>query len=269
MILIFDTYGGLCNQFYDIQCAINFCSINNIQFSFRHASLRNKDLKTWFDIKIDELFDLSFLKKNVLYIENIVNLNLKNTYNYDGKMLSNQILKRENILCDLKKIDKSFIVLKQFWVIFQFQEIVDDVYKSIKPSEKIMKKYQEIRDYLDLRKNNYNFIHYRYEHDFIDYFGMQKKKSLLDILMENPFSNKQLKIYIATTNLEGLLKHNLEKLNHLILYKNEKSLENFNFEEKAFIDYMIGLNSLEVCGHSKSSFSNILNYLKGTNFYYE
>ena len=80
-----------------------------------------------------------------------------------------------------------------------------------------------------------------------------------------------MKIYIATTNLKKLLKEGniFEKeLKDVILYKNEDSLENWNFEEKAFIDYMIGLNSLEVLGHHNSSFSVMLNNLKGTNNYY-
>jgi len=43
-IIIFDTYGGLCNQFYDIQNSINFCLKNNIKFTFRYASFRNDNL---------------------------------------------------------------------------------------------------------------------------------------------------------------------------------------------------------------------------------
>jgi hypothetical protein len=46
------------------------------------------------------------------------------------------------------------------------------------------------------------------------------------------------------------------------------STNGYNYEEKAFIDYMIGLNSSEIYGHSKSSFSYMLNGIKGTNNYY-
>ena len=44
MFLIFDTYAGLCNQMYDINAAINFCMINNIEFTFRYAALRYKKI---------------------------------------------------------------------------------------------------------------------------------------------------------------------------------------------------------------------------------
>ena len=36
-IIIFDTFCGLCNQFYDIQKGINFCLKNNIKFTFRYS----------------------------------------------------------------------------------------------------------------------------------------------------------------------------------------------------------------------------------------
>jgi hypothetical protein len=47
MLLIFDTKGGLCNQFYDIMNGINFCLKYNIFFTFRYCSFRNEDLKSW------------------------------------------------------------------------------------------------------------------------------------------------------------------------------------------------------------------------------
>ena len=50
MILIFDTYSGLCNQMYDIFSAINFCHIHNIYFTFRYANFRNNNLVTWTNV---------------------------------------------------------------------------------------------------------------------------------------------------------------------------------------------------------------------------
>ena len=44
--------------------------------------------------------------------------------------------------------------------------------------------------------------------------------------------------------------------------------DNLNFEELAFIDFMIGKNAQQVIGHSKSSFSVILNSSHNTNNYY-
>jgi hypothetical protein len=274
MILIFDTYAGLCNQFYDIQCAINFCLIHNIEFSFRYASFRNNDLISWYNVPFHELFDTSFLKKYDLYIDYnqlYLKLNYENTFNFHDTVCCNRFLSRENILEQLLKINKSCIILKQFWDIYAFKEIREDINRVIIPSSKIMRMYNQIKIQLSLQTNNYNFFHYRYEHDFIRHFKIKNMKSLKEIISEKPFLNKDLKIYIATTNLKQLLKEGniFEKeLKDIILYKNEDSLENWNFEEKAFIDYMIGLNSLEVLGHHNSSFSVMLNNLKGTNNYY-
>ena len=43
---------------------------------------------------------------------------------------------------------------------------------------------------------------------------------------------------------------------------------NLNFEQQGFIDYMFGLNSVECYGHSKSSFSCMINSIKKTNNFY-
>ena len=68
LILIFDTYGGLCNQFMDISQGINFCITYNVLFTFRHCSFRNNDLTTWNNQPFEKLFDLTFLDKYKLYI---------------------------------------------------------------------------------------------------------------------------------------------------------------------------------------------------------
>ena len=57
--------------------------------------------------------------------------------------------------------------------------------------------------------------------------------------------------------------------NSQIVSKNEDELTDYNFEELAFVDYMFGLNSNELFGHSKSSFSTMLNHIKKTNNYYD
>jgi competence transcription factor ComK len=269
MILIFDTYSGLCNQFYDIQCAINFCIINNIIFTFRYASFRNEDLVTWYNVPFSKLFDTTFLEKYPTYIDfDKLNLNNENTYNYDGKLFANQMLVRNNITEQLVKIGKPHIVLKQFWDTYMFNKVVEDVYRYLIPSEKIIKKYKEIKNDLNLIDNNYNFIHYRYEHDFINHFRIKNMKSLKDLILERKFTDKNLKIYIATTNIKKLLENDFKHVKEIILYKNENNLSDFNFEENAFIDFLIGLKSKEIYGHSNSSFSTMLNNLKATNNYY-
>ena len=45
-------------------------------------------------------------------------------------------------------------------------------------------------------------------------------------------------------------------------------LFDLNFEQKAFIDYMFGVNSVECYGHHKSSFSVMINNVKETKNYY-
>jgi len=57
-----------------------------------------------------------------------------------------------------------------------------------------------------------------------------------------------------------------------IVFKEEdhELIENLNFEERAFVDYLFGLHSIEVCGHSNSSFSHMLNNSKlSCNYYNE
>jgi hypothetical protein len=83
------------------------------------------------------------------------------------------------------------------------------------------------------------------------------------------FKNPNLKIYIATSNIRELINLNDSELRNIIISKNENKLLDYNFEEKAFIDYMFGLNSTEVFGHSKSSFSHMLNSFKNTSNYYD
>jgi hypothetical protein len=271
MILIFDTYSGLCNQFYDIQCAINFCLLNQISFTFRFASFRNNNLTSCYNVPFSELFDTSFLSKYSLYIpfhQLESKLNNHNTFNYENTVCCNNFLSRENIIHQLKNINKEYIVLKQFWDIYLFKEIIEDVNRSLVPSVKIMNKYHEIKKDLSLENNNYNFIHYRYEHDFVDHFKLTNMKNLIEIIEENPFQRKDLKVYIATTNLDTMIHTNENFLKHRIVFKKENNLVDWNFEQKAFIDYMIGLNSQEVIGHHNSSFSVMLNNLKATNNYY-
>ena len=53
-----------------------------------------------------------------------------------------------------------------------------------------------------------------------------------------------------------------------MLYK-KNNYDHLNFEEQAFIDFLIGKDSYELYGHSKSSFSRVLNSSKQTNNYYD
>jgi hypothetical protein len=270
MIVIFDTFGGLCNQIYDIHCGINFCIYNHIKFSFRYCSFRNNNLTSWYNEKFTKLFDTSFLTKyHDLYVDyDNLSLTSENTYNYHGERAT--LLFSDDFINEIKNIDKEFIVLKQFFSLHKFQNIVEHVFPHLLPSKNLVAIYKEIKSKLFTFDEKYNFIHYRYEDDFTKHFNIEVKDLKTIILtFKKKFANPDLKIYIACTNISKLIDLNNPELRDIIISKNENELQKFNFEEKAFIDYMFGLHSNEIFGHSKSSFSTLLNYFKNTSNYYD
>jgi hypothetical protein len=269
MIIIFDTNGGLCNQFYDIYNGINFCLKNNIQFTFRYCDFRDDSLFNWFKSSFEELFDINFLNNYELYInyndikDKITN---DNCYNFNDNFRALAVFKDDNILDQLIKLNKDYVVLYQFWSLYKFKNFIDkSIHTRIFPSNDIMKKYLKIKNNI-IGDEPYNFIHYRYEKDFTNCFKVSVKS--LDILIDNiKFKNNNLKIFIATSNIKNLIDLNNCKYKNLI-YKNDDMLLDLNFEQRAFIDYMFGLNSVECFGHRKSSFSIMINNIKQTNNYY-
>ena len=270
MILIFDTTGGLCNQFYDIMNGINFCIKNNIQFTFRYCSFRNDNLIHFFEQPFEKLFDVTFLNQYNLYINYYTikdDLTNENCFNLNDNKCANIVFNENDILNQFIHLNKKYIVLKQFWSLYKFRDFIDNKIRyHILPSKNILEKYTEIKN-LIINEQPYNFIHYRYEIDFVNYFNC-KTENLDSLLKRLKFKNNDFKIYIATSNIKNLL--NLKDDKHKnILYKNDDELLNFNFEEKAFIDYMFGLNSVESYGHSKSSFSVMINNIKNSNNFYD
>jgi hypothetical protein len=273
MIVIFDTFGGLCNQFYDIICGINFCLINNIRFSFRYCSFRNNNLVSWRNEPFEKLFCTDFLKKyQTLYIPiGDILLTKENTYNYENTLNSIELINNEDdTLTKLISFNKEYVILRQFFCTYKFKKIIDNVNNYIMPSKRLFDKYVEIKNKLLRVGEQYNFIHYRYEHDFTRYFNLTKVETLLDLIdrLKTGFKNPSLKIYIATTNIQNLIDLNDIDVKKTVITKDEGELTEYNFEEKAFIDYMIGKNAVEVYGHKLSSFSCMLNHLKKTNNYY-
>ena len=275
MIIIFDTYGGLCNQFYDINCGINFCIMHNIQFAFRYCSFRKDTLKLniWIDKNFYNLFDKKFIENiKPLYIDDYSSLNItnENCYNFKGDFANN--LFTNNYENEILKIDKQIIILKQFSGIFYRNpsKIINNLVPQIKPSENILNLYNNIKNKILGCNTKYNFIHYRYETDFTNYFkiSIENLKPLI-LRIKTRFKDPSLKIYIATSNIKSIINLNDPELCQIILTKEDDKLNNYNFEELAFVDYMFGLNSNEVFGHSKSSFSTILNNIKNTKNYYD
>jgi len=271
LILIFDTKGGLCNQFYDIINGINFCLKYNVSFTYRHCSFRNDNLHSWSNQPFEKLFNLELFDEYKLYInyDNIKHdITNDNCFDINGNHRALQIfdVNDNDILNQLKNLKKKYVVLSQFWSLYKFQNFIDNtIHTRIFPCKYLMDKYNEIKNKL-INNQPYNFIHYRYESDFTNYFKIGIES--LDNLIKNiNFKNNELKIYIATSNIKNLLDLTDNKYKNL-LYKDDDLLSYLNFEECAFIDYMIGINSVECYGHNKSSFSVMINNIKKTHNYY-
>jgi len=140
---------------------------------------------------------------------------------------------------------------------------------EIRPTSKIYKKFLEITKKFPKK---FNFLHYRYEHDFIAHFTKKGAvfPELNDVINLKLFKEADLPIYLASSSAAKIFSSALsEKNKKFIFFKDETELQSFNFEELAFIDFMIGKMANEVFGHSRSSFSNLLNQLKNTNNFYD
>ncbi len=272
-ILIFDTYGGLCNQMYDIQAAINYCLAYNIQFSFRYASLRNPhNLYQWFDIPFEELFDTSIFTQFSLYKPySSFNCNAENTYNFDNQIRAIEWLNTDrSILPQLEHVQKKHIVLRQFWSIPCNISEQCNMFSIIAPCKKLRKIFEILVDkHLPVK---YNLIHYRYEEDFNAHFKIENPLKLHDIIHHITFKQKDLPIYIAANDVRSippnLLSPSVDKFENII-YKKGTNTDNLNYEEAAFIDFMIGKKAQQVYGHHNSSFSFLLNSSHSTHYYYD
>jgi len=269
--LIFDTHGGLCNQMYDIYYAINFCMIYDIPFSFRFASLRcNDNLTQWYNVPFNELFDDTIFKFITLYKPfSSLQIPEEELFCEDSKRCVEWLDKDRALYPQLDRLEKPYIVLRQFWAICP--PIIHEkcnIYANIMPCNRLLNLYTDIGKYLP---NEYNLIHYRYEPDFIEHFKLNTIP-LCSILDTHKFKNPTLPTYIAAYNIEYLSGEHLSKplsqFSHCV-YKPKHISDTLNFEEGAFIDFMIGRNAKEVVGHHNSSFSVLLNNAHMTNNYYD
>jgi hypothetical protein len=146
-----------------------------------------------------------------------------------------------------------------------------DFYKTFIPTQNILDVYNNTKKDMN---EPYNFLHYRYEEDMRTYAtkvnGLYNTPKLDLLLNSNLFQNNNYKIYIATSTIEQLYEKGLMDkpidLYPNILYK-KTNLD--YFDENAFIDFLIGMESKEVFGFSSSGFSKILNMFKRTNNYYD
>jgi len=271
--LIFDTYSGLCNQMYDIQAAVNFCIAYNIPFSFRYSSLREvNNLCKWFDVPFTHIFDETVFTHFKLYKPfHSLKCNSENTYNYINEVRAIEWLDiNKAILPQLERIQKPYIVLRQFWSIPRYINEKHNIYTIIKPCDRLVRIFNNICE--KSLPEKYNFIHYRYECDFNAHFNIKNPLRLCDVIKHVKFRDKTLPTYVAANRVTelppALLSTPINKLNNVI-YKSANLTEGLNFEEAAFIDFMIGKEATEIYGHHNSSFSVLLNSSHTTNNYYD
>jgi len=271
--LIFDTHGGLCNQMYDIQAAINYCLAYNIPFSFRYASLRNPhNLHQWYDVPFEELFDTSVFTQFSLYKHySTLKCSAQNTHHFNNPVRAIEWIDiNRATLPQLEHVQKQFIVLRQFWSIPCNVAEQCNMFSSIAPCKKIRKIFKELVD--NKLPSKYNLIHYRYEEDFNTHFQIDNPLKLHDILRHITFKQNDLPIYIAANNVLSipaeLLSPPVNELKNVI-YKTGAHTDNLNYEEAAFVDFMIGKRAQQVYGHHNSSFSFLLNSSHCTHYYYD
>lgn len=273
MILIFDTGGGLCNQINDIIYGLQFCLNNQIKFTFRNCRYRNDNLSTFYDVSFNKLFSYESFKECNLFIEYDSiknNINVNSTYNLITNKIAAFLFNRDlDILTQLLEIKQEYILIKQFWgisrnILLSNTKLLD----CILPANHIVDLFKSIRIKLFPNNEPYMFIHYRYENDFTTHFKITipKLDDILLLLKDKLHDTKY--IYIATSNLHLLIDRDNKRYTY-IKSKDDTELSHLNYEERAYIDYLFGIESVKVYGHSKSSFSQNLNRIKHTHNYYD
>jgi len=298
-ILIFNLSGGLTDMKKNLLSITIFCETNNYYFTIKYCSAKPQDIhfkkiidenikKNDYMYDVKELFDEKtfFIYKNYISYDNIKNnISDINTFNFYsiynvGSIWSDKI-KRDYLIENHKKIiDDSTKKFEYIYMGNHFHFISSipiynylcDIkfHNSVIPNKKIM---DAVNLFLNEVKYTYNLIHYRYEEDIKNHVNQSTKfKNILldDILNLNFFKNNDLPIYIATTNIENFYENKLslkkiEDYNNIFYNKNKFPF----FNENAFFDFMIGLNSVEFLGFSYSGFSTVLNELKKTHNYYD
>ncbi len=297
--LIFDLGGGFNDMIKTLIHIINFTSKNNITFTIRYCTARPQDLSKPIaddSIKLNNyMYDVTnlFDENTFLIYDNYIsynkiqeNITPSNTYDFytdkkikdnvfnkDKKEYMNEISK--NILNIFNDSNKEFIIVGQSFCFYTHCNTIDkwnkQFYTTLIPNQKILDEYNIIKKTI---KEPYNFIHYRYENDMKIYVqkitGENKIYILDDLLDANLFKNNNYKTYVATTAIEELhkkllMKKPIECYNN-ILYKTTSNL--LYFDENAWVDFKIGLESEEIYGFKYSGFSETINRFKGTNNYY-
>jgi hypothetical protein len=192
-------------------------------------------------------------------------------WNSEGKGLTGLIKAGEEIIPLAYQYD--FMIISAGWPVLGVPKLALGLNKRIKPTSYILKKYEDLKANLP---EKYNFLHYRYEHDFISHFSAESPANTFPILQKildaKLFSNTDMPIYIAASRLDTLpmshLKGDITEQKN-ILFTDETKIDGFNFEASAYLDFLIGEQAVEVFGHSRSSFSVRLNNIKNSRNFYD
>jgi hypothetical protein len=284
MILIFDLIGGFTDMLRDLVSIIKFTEQNKFNFTIINCSSRHfENPCIWNKYSVEELFDITMMNDNKYFINYDLikdKINQDNTYNFFKEKIQDKLFNKEyqnyinsifkNMLDNINHSNKEYIIIGgQFWYYskISFMKDIKKITEKIKPSKKISDEYQRN---LNLFNCKFNAIHYRYENDYINHF---KKRNLntpyivppIDELIENiPFKNNY-KIFICTSMIESLYEKKLlykELVNYdnlIFKYKNE-----LNYDENAFLDFLLCKNCEEFYGNNISGFTNLINNVKNT-----
>ena len=293
--LIFDIQGGLTDQKRDIVSILHYCNNKDFKFSVRQGHCRNANDSTgfkYYDFK--NLFndDMFTCQPNyVLYDKIKPHMTTKNTLDMYTTKIKKHLWKDaekknlQNIMATLPEIisknSKEYIIIGgSFWSYYNdpiwISGDIVDAEKSgiIKPSKKILDKYEEIKTRINV--NEYNFIQYRYEKDWeshCKYKHIPFVKIPFDQLIEKIPFKKNLPVYVSASCVESLHEngYSTKKLSECpnIIYKYNSEVEGFNFDECGYIDCLFGMNAQEVYGFSVSGFSDFLNRYKKTDNAYD
>ncbi len=249
---------------------VSFALHHRLRFSFRNCAFRNADLVSWTPVPFTNLFDEDAFISMPGY-QNYADIILPKTGVWNAEGAS--VTKLLGGGFELPEIIKShnYVVLKHYWPIFD--RIINRIPISLIPSPGVLNRYDVIKENFP---ESYNFLHYRYESDFTDHFRKHKPQSkfplLKNVLANNMFKRQDLPIYVGSSRVAELASPHLDM--HIsqmpnLFYTDELLLRDMNYEAAAYVDYLVGLNAVEVLGHSLSSFSVALNQHKGTRNFYD
>ena len=289
MILIFDLYGGFTDMLRDLLSIVKFTEVNKIQFTIKNVWSRPFENPNAYSLySIEELFDITMMSDNKNFIDYKFikdKINENNIYDffkdkigvkiYNPKNTNDLHETFKNILNIFKEYNKEYINIGgQFWIYSKLSNMKElcKITEEIKPSHKIYKEYQKN---LQLFSCKYNVIHYRYENDYLEHFKRNRINNkyivppIDELIKHIPFKNKY-KIFICTSMIKTLhekklLYKELETYDDIIVkYDNE-----LNYDENAFLDFLLCRNCEEFYGNNISGFTNLINIVKNTNNYYD